>query len=62
MEHTKPYAEMLAKADREIADLQANPLKHHGHIKRAPECCGCPSFPYALCVACDRHNGHGDGR
>lgn len=25
-------------------------------VKRSPECCGCPSFPYALCFACHRYN------
>lgn len=25
-------------------------------IKRSPDCCGCPSFPYALCPPCHRFN------
>ncbi len=25
-------------------------------IKRSPDCCGCPSFPLALCPPCQRYN------
>jgi len=25
-------------------------------IKRSPDCCGCPSFPFALCPPCQRYN------
>lgn len=27
-------------------------------IKRSPDCCGCPSFPLALCIPCARYNGY----
>ena len=25
-------------------------------VKRSPDCCGCMSFPYALCGPCHRYN------
>ena len=25
-------------------------------VERSPDCCGCPSFPYALCPPCHRYN------
>ena len=25
-------------------------------VRRSPECCGCPAFPYALCPPCHRLN------
>lgn len=39
------------------AHRRIGPPLEQTHIKRSPECCGCPSFPNALCPVCAHHNG-----
>jgi hypothetical protein len=66
----KTLNERMAEALERIADAleRAHPDKQRAEpqwrigykgerVYRSPDCCGCTSFPYALCPVCAKFNG-----
>jgi len=45
--------EEFERSKKELSDY----TKMYNGMKKSPECCGCPSFPYALCIPCGVYNG-----